>query len=313
MSRHYLTRQVFVDDEPFIKRVDTANADVVRMPNKTDGQILSIVPQIGDMVYNTTTNKLQYRDNISWRNIAAEGYVEANLRNWVTENFVGNAVGSALQFLTSTASGGTVVQDLFEEQPNFNSTLPLGRLGITRLNITTTASSRAGFYNSSGIRLYDSVNFGYYVEVAFVNGLINVATDNVFQAVGFLQTFAAITANGIFFRCPRVGESSFMKFIVRIGGSDLLVLDTTVPFDSTNSRYVRLGIEKRNTSLYIYCSDGTTTYENTFPNFFVTYPALATLNMSFGALLARSGTQPTPLVRSIKVDRVECILKSHFI
>lgn len=218
------------------------------------------------------------------------------------ENFIGTVSGNVIPFqITSGASGGSLTTEIPENQSWWNGSVPEARLGQSSVRITNGATARQPLATNPNFRLYPSVRLYFDSILAFVGGQVDFTTDSVLQCWGFLDSFATATpSNGFYFRPPRVGETNFLKFVVRVAGAETIA-DTTIAYDSTSRRYVKGAIIWDGTNMHFWATDTITQSLNTIPNFLVTYPSLATLNFGYGFLNARSAST-TPIARNMNVD-----------
>lgn len=58
MPRYYLTRDIFVEDDISIKRLNCSGADAIAIPFRSQTEISSTAKVAGDVVYDTTNNNL---------------------------------------------------------------------------------------------------------------------------------------------------------------------------------------------------------------------------------------------------------------
>lgn len=237
------------------------------------------------------------------------GYVVWNGLFWektdaLQENLIGTISGNVVPLqVTSGAGGGSVVTEIPENQAWWNGSVPLARLGQASVRITTGAGARQPLASNPNFRLYPSVRLYFSATLSFVGGQVDFTTDSVLQCWGYLDSFSTATpSNGFYFRPPRVGETNFLKFVVRIVGAETIA-DTTIPYDSTSRRYVKGDIIWDGVNMHFWATDTTNRSLNTIPNFLTTYPSLAPLNLGFGFLNARSAST-TPIARNINVDTV---------
>lgn len=224
--------------------------------------------------------------------------------NSIKENFIQSATGNTLVFVSSAASGGSLSTEIPENQNWWNGSTPQARLGQSSNRITTGIAARQSISTALNYRLYSSTQYYWEAVLAFTGGQVNFAQDPTLQCWGFLDNFTtAIPNNGFYFRPPRVGETNFLKYVVRVAGAENIA-DTTIPYDSTARRYVKGAISWDGLNMHFWATDTTNKSLHTIANFLALYPSLGTLNLGFGVLNARNGTATTPVARTINVDSV---------
>ncbi|MCU0436731.1 MAG: hypothetical protein MUC49_02380 [Raineya sp.] len=287
--------------------------DFLELPQKTTAQINTYVPSDGLAVYDTTIKRLKIGNGTSFLVVNTEK--EKAYLDWQIEDFLQSNVGNAIVFSSFVVSGGSLSTEIPENQPNWNNTTSKARLGQSSIRITNGNNSGSAIATALNFRLFNSIEFGYFAELAIaLGGQIDFANDPILQAVGFFDNFnVANLANGVGFRPPRVGETLFLKYIVRVAGVET-VFDTSIPYDSGNRKYVKVGIfwDGINNSFVLIATDGTTLSTNAITNFSATYPTLITLPLAFGVFNRRNGAGAVPLARTINVDRVEKYYKSVY-
>jgi hypothetical protein len=226
----------------------------------------------------------------------------------IKENFIQTNTGNAISFSSTTATGGSLSTEIPKSQAWWNGAVGYPRLGQASLSITTVAGARQAINTASNYRLYSSAKIYFDVILSFVGGQVDFVNDATLQCWGFLDSFATATpTNGFYFRTPRVGESSFLKAVVRVAGAETIT-DTTIPYDSTNRRYIKGSIIWDGTNLHFWATDTINKSLVSIPNFLTTYPSLSTLNFSFGVLNARNATATTPVARNINIDSISTLL-----
>lgn len=271
------------------------------------------------VVANTSTTGLlsstdwnTFNDKADSASIFVGDYFDYNkLPNYHIENFLENTTGFIIGFSSSTGSGGSLSSEIPEVQANWNGTTALPRLGQASVRISTASNSRAGLGTNFNYRLFSNVEIMFSCELSILGGQINFVTDPVLQCWGLLDTFAAIPTNAIYFRPPRVGETSFLKFVVRVAGVESIT-NTTIVYDSTARRFVKSGFFWNGVDMQYMATDGTTVSVGTINNFLTTYPSLSTLNFSFAILQIRAGAAITGVSRNINVDKVERYISTNY-
>jgi hypothetical protein len=279
-------------------------------PQKTTAEINILLPTKSRFVFDSTLNVLKIGNGTSFDIVNTEP-VKSYL-DWVVEDFVTTSAGSAINFSANIGAGGSLSTEIPEQQPNWNGTIPYARLGQNSCRITTAPSARIGNATSNNYRLFSTAKFGFASEQSIIGGQIDFATDPTLLCWGFLDNFgASAPANGIYFRPPRVGETAFLKYVVRAANIET-IFDTIIPYDANNRRFVRTALFWDGTNMSFVCTDGTTASLNTISNLLTTFAALATINFSYGMLVGRNGTASLPIARNLNTDRVEKYYKSVY-
>ena len=221
------------------------------------------------------------------------------------EDFLQSATGNIIPMTSTVASGGSLATEIPENQANWGGGANYSRFGQASVRISNGANSRSALYTSPNFRLYPSANFQFMQELSFVSSSIDFINDPVLAFWGFSDSFVGNPpANGIYFRCPRTSETQFLKYVIRIANVES-IFNTTMPYDSTNRRFLRTSIQWNGTDMIFKSTNNVSLYEYTIPNFLSTYPSLGTLNMSYGTYMARNGSGAVALSRNINIDRVE--------
>lgn len=233
-------------------------------------------------------------------------------QNVVAEDFAQSALGNVITFSSSNASGGGVSTETPEVQTWWNGSTAEARFGQSSNRITPAPSSRQSI-STGNFRLYPTATtFGFSATFSIASGgQIDTAIDDVLQIVGFLDSFTiALPSNGIYFRPPRVGETNFLKYVVRIAGAES-VFNTTIAYDSISRRLVNISIYFDGANVLFYATDNVNLFAREISNFLALYPSLDALNMPFGAFQARNGAGVTAITRNLNVDRVVRYLKTN--
>lgn len=227
------------------------------------------------------------------------------------EDFVSATTGNVIQLFTATINGGSVASEIWEAQPNYNSTVSKPRKGQSSIRITTAAASRSGLSTALQYRFSNNDKFAFSAEFSILGGQINFATDRVSQWIGFQSSVpipSGLPSSGAFLRPPLVGETNTMKIVIRVAGIDT-IFNTTLNYDSTNRRFCKVYIEWDGfADKFIFkIYDDANVYMQEITTVSVLYPGIISNVHAFGFINFRdtSIASPTPIARNINVDKIE--------
>lgn len=235
------------------------------------------------------------------------------------------AVGTLVQLSAAVANGGgNTVSPTNLESPDINSTTTKSRYGFITSSITITASSRAQLQqtNVTRFQITNRSVVGFGADVAFNGGQVDFVNDPVFQIVGFANGgTAGNPTQGVYVRPPYVGETNFYKCVLTYFDSGTstpvnVIMDTTVPYDSTNNRFLSIFvlIDGPNDSvIYTIKYDGNI-YTKTVNNVLATYPDMwsGSIVNSMTISVHRSGIPVAGVARSIVTDKTYRYIKPNY-
>ncbi len=229
----------------------------------------------------------------------------------IIEDFVGGS-SVLLGLSVASASGGSSSTEVPEQQANWNGLISYPRFGQVSCRINTASSSRSTLSSPVNFRLYPQARFKISFEFSIVGGQIDFANDPVLLCIGFIDNFAVTNpTNGFYMRPPRTGETNFLKYVIRIASAES-VFDTTIPYDSTNRRFINCSIEWDGTNMIFTGKDDSITSINTVSNFLTTYPTLSTLNFAYGGYNGRNGNPIVGVSRNLNIDKITQYIKNNY-
>lgn len=239
---------------------------------------------------------------------------------------VATATPVLVALTTAVANGGNnSVTPTNLDVPDINGVNSYTRYGIITSSIAATAPvQKAQFQQSTlnRIQISNTTIVGFGADVAFNGGQIDFSTDAVYQYVGFANAgTSAAPTQGVYVRPPYVGETSFYKCVLTYfdSGTSLpvnVIFDTTVPYDSTNNRFLSIFvlIDGVNDSVTYTIKYNGNTYIKTVNNVLATYPDMwsGSIINSFTINVSRISVSATPIARSIVIDKLYRYIKPNY-
>lgn len=294
-------------DDLSIRDFDNNQILVLVANSKAEFVLQNNTTQAGIWIYTQTAKEST--------NVLIDGIIDyTKLPRYIFEDFIQTATSGAIELTLSAASGGSSTAEIAEQQPNWNGVLNKARIGQTSLRITTTNNSRIAAFSGTIYKLYDSAKFMFGAEFSLVGGQVDFTLDPVLQSIGFLDSFVSGNpTNGFYFRPPRVGETDFLKYVIRIAGAEN-VFSSTIPYDSVARHFVKVRIEWNGVlnQMTFTAWDENTISISELNDFLSDYPSLSIPSFSYGILNARNGTASVPVARNINVDFIERYTHSNF-
>jgi len=234
--------------------------------------------------------------------------------------------GTLLHFLASSANGGnsvnvSAVPFLLIKDLNTTTTKP--RLGIHQVSVNTQANAFASFFETSSLnsRRYVLLAKGkFFIDYewqAFAEPSIDFANHPVLAAVGLFNVIATSNVNpttAIYFRLPRVGESAWVKYVIRTGGSEN-ILNTTIPYTSDFTGFVKTAKlwDGAADTMTFFATDGVNNWSIAVNNFLLDNPTLSGTNFHSGVYVACNGTPTSPAASTgIRLDKYSRWIESNY-
>lgn len=247
--------------------------------------------------------------------LLADGVLRlVNSPNVLFEDFINSTTGVTITLTYSGASGGTNPSEIPETIQSWNGSTAIMRMGASSVRINTANNSRSSLYSGTNYRCHSTAGFGFGADIGFTGGQVDFTNDPTLMAWGFLDNFNTNTpTNGFFFRPPRLGESNFLKAVIRVAGSDAN-FDTTINYDSAHRRYVSGYVEFNGVknSVIFTASDGATTSTITIADFLTTYPTFSALQLGYGVANIRNGNPNAGVARNMNVDKILQYIKNNY-
>lgn len=273
------------------------------------------VPVIGDIWFDTVDGILKTWNGYFWQGalITIDDFINVN--------------GDTIRFLASIAGGGSsapvsasanlLVADL-------NSATTKSRKGEHQISINTTASSFAAFSNATTAnspRYQLQTKGGFFVSYTWQQAApaigIDFANDPVLACAGlvtYTTTAVVNPATGIYHRLPRVGETAFVKYVVREGGAET-VQDTAVPYTSNLVGYLKTALlwDGDNDTMYFITGANGVYDIKPIANFSTTYPSTFAALFHSGLYLGRNGAGLVPATTTMRIDKAERYVFNNYL
>ena len=273
-----------------------------------------INPALYQVFYST-----RYGIPLIWNGLTWQG-LEVDVEKYIS-------VGEQMNFLTSTASGGSssLTSPNYSIQADLNDVSGAASLrsGEIILAITTTTNSRINHgYTSSlnqAVLRLDPHSFFYIGwDISITNnlgqGVIDYANDPVLIAHGLFDSFSGSFPNyGVFIRPPRLGEPAFLHYGMYMLGTPI-TSPTNIPYTNTSLGYYKVGYiwnGSLDTLTYIASSGNGINFVLPLGNFLALNPLL-TAGMIPCLYLARQGNPIIGIARSYKVDNYYRHIRENF-
>jgi len=236
--------------------------------------------------------------------------------NSVKEEFI-YPNGDTMQFLASAAGGGNSANvsatPMFDTSNlNWGGTIKF-RAGVHQVSVNNAvASSYASLLHSSVIaskRYQLTTNGKFYWDAewrAYSTPIINFANDPVLACVGLVDHTNTTTVNpllGIYFRMPRLGETLFVKYVVRVAGVET-VYDSDLPASNNQTGFLKTGMrwDGQQNRMDFYATDGVTVATHSIAGLTIAYPSLVSLIAHCGVYVARNGDGASKQTTGIQID-----------
>lgn len=247
------------------------------------------------------------------------------LEGLVTEDFV-YPNGDKITFTANFLNGGnsTVVTNGVVATSNMNNAaVNYARTGVHGITISNaSANAFASLQNTSLInapRYMFLPQSELYTDVIWrmvTTPIIDFANDPVLACVGYLSFLSTATVNpllGTYFRLPRVGETSFVKYVVRIAGAET-IFDTGIAITSNNTGYIKTAMswDGANDTMTYYATDGTTVWSGDIVSFLATYPSLSGAGLHFCGFMARNGDGAVKQQTLLHIDSVSRWIPTNY-
>lgn len=241
-----------------------------------------------------------------------------------TEDFL-YPQGDKITFTANFLNGGSsaVITTGVVAVADMNSAVPKARTGIQAVGVSNaSANAFASLQNASLINAPRYMLLSenkLYVDAVWrmvTNPIIDFATDPVLACVGYLSYLSTATVNpllGTYFRLPRVGETQFVKYVVRIAGAEE-VLDTDIAVTTNNAGYIKVAPYWDGTTdtMTYYATDGTTTSVKQKTAFLATYPSFVGASMHFCGFMARNGDGSNKQTTLMHIDSVSREIPTNY-
>lgn len=259
-------------------------------------------PVIGQVYYDQTRAKILQYNGAFWQGLKID-----------TEEYI--SIGERLQFVTSAQGGGGATVDTVNvvNAPDLGGATNKQRSGMSRMNITNGNSSRiaSGFVSTvNGVSLSINANsyFYYAWELDILNtigqGVINFVNDPVLMGWGLSDTFStALPLNVLYLRPPRLGETAFIKYVVRTAGIDA-TLDTAIPYNNTSIGFFKVGLlwdGASDTLTFLVQANGVNSV-HPITTFLALNPLLG-INYCPVLVIARNGNPIVGVARQMRIDK----------
>jgi hypothetical protein len=241
-----------------------------------------------------------------------------------TEDFVFPS-GDTITFTGFSANGGTaafVSAVGFAEVADLNSATTKARYGEFQTSISNLANGFCSTVNTSAAnsaRYQLSLRGSFYVGGVWrqVTAQIDFANNPALACFGLLTFSATTTVNpltGIYHRLPRIGETAFVKYVVREGGVEN-INDTAIPFTTNLTGYLKTGLlwDGMNDTMHFITGANGVYDIKSVATFSVSHPSAFAALHHFGSHTIRNGSGAVMATVTMRKDKVERYIFSNYI
>jgi len=234
----------------------------------------------------------------------------------IREDFV-YQTGDCISFTGINANGGNaaiVSATAVANVADLNGTTLRARFGEFQVSAGVSANGFASFINSTsagGQRYQLSLSGRFYVGGVWLQSTaqIDFANNPVLACFGLLSYTSTAIVNpltGIYHRLPRVGETAFVKYVVREGGVEN-IRDTDIPFTSNLTGCLKTGLfwDGLNDTMHFITGTNGVYDTKSVATFSVSHPSAFAALYHFGLHDIRNGSGAANAQVTMRVDTTE--------